>query len=168
MAITFRMGNKDLDPKRTVWYNVHRTGKIYVVEGEKLEIFPITVLAQALGRTTDTVKAWEKTCWCGAQIRTVECEDGLQRRVCRNKDCEHKQRILPRPIFDIVAGKQRRYYTAAQVINLHHLAHFKYEAKKGGNLPGRQFKIVQFSQDCHRVWKYYDRVVVDVNGRIEV
>jgi hypothetical protein len=88
--------------KPAVWVKVKRAGKKYDLGGDGIvELFTLKVLAEAIDRTTDVVKDWEKK---GLVPKSYIKVDGTQKGV--------------------------RFYHPSQVINFNNLMRVKYKGWK--------------------------------------
>lgn len=84
-------------------------GKLYSVDGETVELFPVSVMALALDRSPLTLKEYEK------------------------------EGRFPRPLYEVAGRANRRWYSATQISNIHRLWFLKYGGLKTLNAggPGR-------------------------------
>jgi len=91
------------DPKKRtkpVMHTVERSGRVFQIGNEDIELFPIGVLAEALDRSAHTIKLLE-----------LKGE-------------------FPKPMFRVAGSRTKRWYSAAQVINLHRLMYLKNGGRK--------------------------------------
>lgn len=142
MPIIFEKKDRDAVSgykKPKPWRRVQRTGLLYVVNDETIELFPLRVMAEALDRTSATLLKWEK------------------------------MGKFPKPLFSRAGHPKapKRWYSATQVLNLHRLFRFKYGGLKflsvdayRGPTPER---MEQFIKDVRRVF-YLRTVVLDEKG----
>lgn len=80
---------------------VTRKGKMFAVGGgAELELFMLSVLAQAMDRSVKTLLAWEK------------------------------RGLLPKPMYELTDHRIRRWYSKEQVTNLHRVMWVKYSCRK--------------------------------------
>jgi DNA-binding XRE family transcriptional regulator len=114
---------------------VNRKGHLYHIGNEPLELFTIKVMAEAIDRTDQTIIGWEK------------------------------KKIFPKPLFALsvknLKGK-RRLYSGVQILNLHNLMWYKYQARKS-----LTFDVESWSKDVKEVF-FQRKLVVDENGRINL
>lgn len=118
--------------------DVYRKGKYVYLEDKPLELFRLSVLAEALDRTNRGVLHWE--------------EKGL----------------FPRALFALhnPDGKYNvRWYSAAQVVNLNNLYHLKYDGRKQlhwplyGTRAPLMSRFYQFFEDVRVI--FYKSDVID-------
>ena len=118
--------------KPVKWVEVERKGRIMQVTelGEDVELFRVKTLAEALDRDQKQLYLWEK-------------EYGF-----------------PKPVFEIMQDRSRRYYSGTQILNMHHLWRRRYRGTK-------YFKdtdlFKQFQEDLKKVF-YCRTLVVGPNG----
>ncbi len=72
------------------WRMCHRRGRAFDVDGRIIELFPVRVLAEAIGRTPQSIKIWEK------------------------------EKKFPAPMFKVPAenGNPNRWYSKTQIANI--------------------------------------------------
>lgn len=114
------------------WVEVERKGRIMQVQelGEDIELFRVKTLAEALDRDQKQIYLWEK-------------EYGF-----------------PKPVFEIMQDRSRRYYSGTQILNMHLMWRRKYRGMK-------YFKdtalFLQFQADLKKLF-YCRTLVVGPNG----
>lgn len=139
MSISFQKRDRDYPGytpnKKPVWRWVLRKPKgVYEADGYEFELYPISILAEAIDRSKQTIIKWE--------------EAGR----------------FPKPLFDIpsthyVRGGETmkpRFYTNHQVMNLHNLWFCKYQGHK--SMKEEWLKL--FFADVHKIFfkrEYIDR-----------
>ncbi len=109
-----------------VFKKVQRKGHFYSVDNERVELFTISVLAEALDRNVACVSEWERA------------------------------GKFPRPLFTVPnKGTRRRWYSAAQILNMHRIWRYRYSGYKY-HKSKETFEL--FLTDLKKV--FYSRVVV--------
>jgi hypothetical protein len=94
---SFKKNCKDIPTRR-----VRRKGQIFEINGERVELFTIGTMAEALDRDVRCLLRWEAA------------------------------GIWPKPLFQVSGhGKTKRWYSAIQVINCHRICWYKYRFSKG-------------------------------------
>jgi len=91
------------DPKKgtkPVLHTVERTGKMFELDGEQIELFPIGVLAEALDRSAHTIKL--------AELKGE----------------------FPKPMFRVPGSRTKRWYSSIQILNLHRLMYLRNGGRK--------------------------------------
>lgn len=111
---------------------VTRKGRTFAVGDRRVELFTLGVLAEAIDRKTNTIVNWERA------------------------------GKFPKPLYSVPSSKYKRWYSAEQVMNLHHLMHYRY-----GNAKTCQFDPQQFFTDVSRVY-YESEIVVSSSGQINL
>ncbi len=104
MAISFLKRDRDYvgyAPHKAPRYRkVERRGQVYRIEGVEVELFTLGTLAEAMDRTAHTIMMWE--------IRG----------------------LFPKPLFAVGGHRIKRWYSGAQILNLHKLMMEKYSGLK--------------------------------------
>jgi hypothetical protein len=141
-VITFEKKDRDAVQgykKPKPWRKVQRTGLLYAVAGETVELFPLRVMAEALDRSSATLVKWETL------------------------------GKFPKPLFSRSDNPKapKRWYSATQVLNLHRLFRFKYGGLKFLNVDAYHGptpeRMEQFINDVRRVF-YMRALVLDEKG----
>ena len=102
----FRPKNPKGFPTRVV----RRKGQVFDINGEKLELFPIGVLAEAMDRSNKCILRWEK------------------------------DKLFPKPLFKVPGkGEKKRWYSAMQITNCHRIAWHRHKFSKGRHFNPRTF-----------------------------
>lgn len=89
--------------RTVIWLKVSRSGQRWQHPEDSsrwLELFRIGVLAEALDRSSQAIKKWEK------------------------------EKLIPRPLFRPQGEKCTHWYTGVQIVNLHRLMRYRYAGKK--------------------------------------
>lgn len=104
MSIVYAVRNRLIegyDPRKGApLIPVKRKGVLYDLGGEQVELFRISVMAEALDRSVEVLKDWTK----GKKI--------------------------PKPLYRIDGNQCSHWYSAAQIINCHRLMHGGYGGRK--------------------------------------
>ena len=91
------------DPKKRskpIMHMVERTGRIFQMDNEDIELFPVGVLAEALDRSSHTLKLLE-----------LKGE-------------------FPKPMFRVTGSRTKRWYSSVQILNLHRLMYLRHGGRK--------------------------------------
>lgn len=78
-------------------------------DGEIVELFTISVIAEAMDRTPQSLLNWER------------------------------KGVFPKPLFKAGSDSQKRWYSSTQITNLHRLVWGKYHCRKNHTLDSDQF-----------------------------
>lgn len=104
MAIRFNKRDRDYigyaPYKKAVYRQVERKGRLYSISGEDVELFKLSILAEAIDRTPHTILIWEQKFG------------------------------FPKPMFEIPSNRIKRWYSGVQIMNIYNLMYGKYSGTK--------------------------------------